>query len=87
MTPKIASVIMSLAAINPNPPILPAKVRKLLEMRLADKDLELPVLSDTAMQVLALADDEDCDARGLAELLARDQSLASHVLRVSNSAD
>ncbi|MFT5289250.1 MAG: putative nucleotidyltransferase with HDIG domain [Planctomycetota bacterium] len=86
MTSKIASEVMSLARINSNPPILPAKVHKLLRMRLADEDLELPVLSDTAMQVLALADEEECDARGLAELLARDQSLASHVLRVANSA-
>ena len=77
---------MSLAAITPNPPLLPAKVRAILEKRLAEKDLELPVLSDTAMQVLALADEEDCDARTLADILQRDQALASHVLRVSNSA-
>lgn len=77
---------MSLAAITPNAPLLPAKVRVLLEQRLAGDDMELPVLSDTAMQVLAMADEEDCDARTLADVLQRDQALASHVLRVSNSA-
>jgi len=77
---------MSLAAITPNPPLLPAKVRILLEQRLSGNDLELPVLSDTAMQVLAIADEENVDAKTLADILQRDQALASHVLRVSNSA-
>ena len=77
---------MSLAAITPKSPLLPAKVRVMLEERLAGDDLELPVLSDTAMQILAMADEEECDARSLAEVLQRDQALASHVLRVSNSA-
>ena len=49
-------------------------------------DLELPFLPETAAEVVASCNSGDCDARELAELLQRDQSLASHVLRVANSA-
>jgi len=55
-----------------------------LEERLRQK-LELPVLPDTAARVLALCHDERSDLRELAQLVQRDQTLAAHVLRVSNS--
>jgi putative nucleotidyltransferase with HDIG domain len=67
-------------------PALPAPLRALLERRFADEGLELPLLPDTAAQVLSLCNEETCDARSLAALIERDQSLAGHVLRVSNSA-
>ena len=64
---------------------LPGAVRTLIEERLT-RDLQLPILPDTAMQVTELANDESADAAQLAELLQRDQSLAGHVLRIANSA-
>jgi HD-like signal output (HDOD) protein len=54
--------------------------------RVEDGSLELPVLSDTATRVMAVCGDSRCDARGLAELIQRDPSLAGHVVRVANSA-
>jgi len=47
--------------------------------------LELPMLPDVAAQVMDLCQQEDTDAAKLSEVLHRDQSLASHVLRVANS--
>ena len=46
----------------------------------------MPLLDVTAAEVMALAGDERADARQLAEVVQRDQALATHVLRVSNSA-
>lgn len=65
-------------------PALPAWLALELEQALAGK-LELPVLPDTAARVLALCHDERSDLRELAQLVQRDQTLAAHVLRVSNS--
>ena len=65
---------------------LPEAVRQLLQKRLLEEKLELPFLPDTSAQVLALCNEAACDARQLAELLQRDQSLAGHVLKVANSA-
>ncbi len=57
----------------------------MLEKRI-QSDLELPFLPSTAAEVLSLCNDDLCDAQKLAGLIQRDQSLASHVLRVANSA-
>jgi putative nucleotidyltransferase with HDIG domain len=65
-------------------PALPAWLAQELEQALAGK-LDLPVLPDTAARVLALCQDERSDLRELAQLVQRDQTLAAHVLRVSNS--
>ncbi|MEZ6018115.1 MAG: HDOD domain-containing protein [Planctomycetota bacterium] len=48
--------------------------------------LTLPVLPIVAIELLASVDDDDCDARSLAERVQRDPSLAAHVLRIANSA-
>ncbi|MCK6446792.1 MAG: HDOD domain-containing protein [Planctomycetes bacterium] len=48
--------------------------------------LELPVMPEAAAQIMDLANDPDADARKLAPILQRDPSLASHVLRIVNSA-
>ncbi len=61
-------------------------VRMALENRLRTGKLELPLLPDTAARVIAACSDETCDARGLADILQSDQSLAAHLLRVANSA-
>ncbi len=48
--------------------------------------LELPLLPDTAARVVAVCNDDSCDASELAQLLQQDVSLAGHVLRIANSA-
>lgn len=65
-------------------PALPTWLAQALEESLGKK-LELPVLPDTAARVLSLCHDERSDLRELAQLVQRDQTLAAHVLRVSNS--
>ena len=67
-----------------HPQRLPDVVRKLLAEHFKD-GVDLPVLPDTSMEVLSLCSDGGCDAQLLSERISRDQSLAGHVLRVSNS--
>ncbi len=67
------------------PSRLPDGVRRMLAQRL-EEHLELPFQSTTTAQVMALCNDESCDAAKLSELISLDQSLAGHVLGVSNSA-
>lgn len=57
-----------------------------LEHAIATESLELPPLPGVATEVLASASGEQADAKRLAALIQRDQSLASHVMRVVNSA-
>lgn len=57
-----------------------------LQARAQSDDLDLPMLPHSATEVLALCNGDDCDARDLALKIERDQSLAGHVLHVSNSA-
>jgi putative nucleotidyltransferase with HDIG domain len=65
---------------------LPEKVATMLRERIDQGTLELPVLPETAAQVVASTGREDCDLRALAELVRRDQAMATHFLRVANSA-
>jgi len=65
---------------------LPPKIRELLTQAFAAEDLELPLLPDAASRVLDLCNSEECEARELSDVIQRDQSLAGHVLKVSNSA-
>lgn len=64
---------------------LPAPLRDALRARL-EGELVLPVLPDTAARVMAACQDERADLAQLAELISHDQSLATHLLRVANSA-
>lgn len=61
-----------------------------LAQELRDKvgrgDLELPVLSQAAAEVVSMCIEGATDARTLADALNHDPSLAGHVLRVANSA-
>ena len=77
---------MSLSISRPQPPALPPPIRRLLERAFQGDSLELPLLPDTAMMVMEACNDETSDAGKLSDVLGRDQALASHVLRVSNSA-
>jgi putative nucleotidyltransferase with HDIG domain len=53
---------------------------------LADRKIELPPLPATAAQVMSLCQQETTDAAKLSAVIHRDQAIASHVLRVANSA-
>jgi putative nucleotidyltransferase with HDIG domain len=65
---------------------LPEKVAVMLRERIDQGTLELPVLPEVAAQVLAVTGREEFDLRALAELVRRDQAMATHFLRVANSA-
>jgi len=53
---------------------------------LAGGQLELPTMPGTAAEVLELCQQEGTDAARLSAVLHRDPTIASHVLRVANSA-
>jgi len=77
---------MSPSPTPSSPVALPEEIRSRLVARLGSDDFELPLLPDTVSQILETCADENADARMLSDLIRRDQSLAGHVLRVSNSA-
>ncbi|MEZ5560761.1 MAG: HDOD domain-containing protein [Pseudomonadales bacterium] len=60
-------------------------LRARLRVELSTGALELPVLPNVAAAVLASSIDDQSDAARLADLIQQDQSLAGHVLRVTNS--
>jgi putative nucleotidyltransferase with HDIG domain len=64
---------------------LPEKVEAALSSKIEQGTLELPVLPEVAAEVVASTGREDCDLRALAELVKRDQAMATHFLRVANS--
>ncbi len=53
---------------------------------LAERRIELPPLPATAAEVMSLCQQEATDAAKLSAVIHRDQAIASHVLRVANSA-
>ena len=67
------------------PQELPASAETELERRLSEGELDLPLLPTAAIEVGRLAADENPDLRRLADLIKRDQALATHLLRVVNS--
>jgi HD-like signal output (HDOD) protein len=69
----------------PDSLVLPASVHEPLSRFLADH-VELPVLPEAAVRILALCQDQDADPADIERALERDPSLASHVLRIANSA-
>ncbi|MHC4077313.1 MAG: HDOD domain-containing protein [Planctomycetota bacterium] len=64
---------------------LPDLVKSFLEDRIQKRSLELPMLPHVANEVMALCNSDDTDAAKLSQVIHRDQALAGHVLRVSNS--
>lgn len=64
---------------------LPLDVHEPLE-RFLIENMELPVLPEAAARIIALCEDPDSDSRDIQSVLERDPSLASHVLRIANSA-
>ena len=63
----------------------PLAVTEVIEIELNEGAFEVPLLPQTASEVLATTLDDGSDAMRLAELIEKDQSLAAHVLRVVNS--
>lgn len=61
------------------------RARAEIVQRLADRTLEIPVLPHVAQQAMAASADESYDARRLADIIHRDQAMATHILRVANS--
>jgi HD-like signal output (HDOD) protein len=57
-----------------------------LKTRIESGAIELPVLPAVGVQVLALTEDKDSDAYGLAGLIENDLSLTSYIMKVANSA-
>ena len=63
---------------------LPPNIRSRLDEVVAG-ELPLPILPEVAAQVLAMVDDENCDARVLTDLVRSDPALAAHAMRVASS--
>jgi putative nucleotidyltransferase with HDIG domain len=77
--------VLRASVCNPVHTALPTSLCAYLETRIASSALELPILPHVASQVLAMSTSDDTNARGLAELVHRDQAIAAHVLRVANA--
>jgi len=69
-----------------DPPSPGKAVAAALEAGLEDASLDLPVMPRVASRVFALAKDPNAEMGDLSELIHSDQSIASHVLRIANSA-
>lgn len=61
-------------------------IESLVEEKLKQNDIELPLLPEVAGKVVRLTQDPESDAAAMAKLIQGDQSLASQVMRVANSA-
>lgn len=71
------------ATENPGPDL--AAVETKLRSDIGARRLKQPVLPNVAVEVLSSTLDDGADAQKLANLIQKDQSLATHVLRVVNS--
>ncbi len=59
--------------------------KDLLNKRIASGNLDLPMLPKVTGAVISLTQDENSDMPSLAELIQKDQSLASRVMKIANS--
>jgi len=57
----------------------------ILQQRIINGELDLPLLPKVAGSVVAMTQDEDSDMQGLANLIQGDQALASRVMKIANS--
>lgn len=57
-----------------------------LQEGLATSELELPVMPRVASKIFTLTNDPNAEVGDLSQLIHSDQSIASHVLRIANSA-
>jgi putative nucleotidyltransferase with HDIG domain len=75
--PKMAEAARVMEAAT-----VPQAILDELSWRVAQGKVELPLLPGVAMEVTNVAAQENADARVVAELLRKDQAMATHVLRV-----
>lgn len=61
------------------------KIKKLLNERIISGHLDLPMLPKVTGAVISLTQDESSDMTSLAELVQKDQALASRVMKIANS--
>ena len=58
----------------------------LIEESIENQDLHLPVFNPVATKVQELISSDDYNGDDLAAILEKDQALAAHILKISNSA-
>lgn len=61
---------------------VPKAILDELKWRVAQGQVDLPLLPGVAMEVTNVANQENADSRAIAEILRKDQAMAAHVLRV-----
>ena len=62
------------------------RIAAAVEIYLNNGQLELPVMPRVAQKVISLTNDPDAEVSDLSKLIHDDQAIASHVLRIANSA-
>ena len=62
-----------------------AKIKHLLKQLISSGKLDMPMLPKVAGEVITLTQDENSDMHKLAELIQKDQSLASRLMKIANS--
>lgn len=60
-------------------------LKDVVQSRIKNGKIELPVLPEAAAQVVTLSYDENCDISQLSVVIKRDQALSGNVLRISNT--
>lgn len=63
----------------------PVALAEALEAKIASGAFDFPPLPEVATEVLRATQQENVDARKLADLVRRDQALAANILRIANS--
>jgi putative nucleotidyltransferase with HDIG domain len=76
---------MANAVITSEADLLSDPIEVALLQRVESGQIELPLLPDVTWQVMEMTRSDDADIRKISEVVHRDPSLASHVLRVANS--
>jgi putative nucleotidyltransferase with HDIG domain len=65
--------------------MLSPAIRARFDALVASGELPLPLLPETAAQVLAMVDRPTCDAWRLSELVRRDPAMTAHVMQIAGS--
>jgi putative nucleotidyltransferase with HDIG domain len=65
--------------------MLPSAIQARFDELVASGELPLPLLPETAAQVLAMVDRPTCDAWRLSELVRRDPAMTAHVMQIAGS--